>query len=128
MNKDQSELTLEQLMEIAKNPLPEDEYKNLPPVKRFIIADGLQQGTEKIPAALIYDRYLTWAKYNKLRPVSNSTFFKEFKLNFTKVRTQTGFAYLLSPKGFDLSPERLISINSQRKGNSNGNKKTTKNS
>ena len=123
MNK----MTIEELMEIAKNPLKEvDEFKHLPPVRRFIASDKIEHGDVKIPANLIYDRYLKWAANSKLETISNVKFFQELALYFNKIRTTEGYAYLMSPSGFNMSPEYLKLINADRKRISNGKKKTKK--
>ena len=113
-------------MELAKNPIKEDEFKKLPPAKRFVMSSGVQRGNVKIPAALIYDRYEAWAKTYKIRPVSMAKFFAEFKLYFDKIRYDKGFAYLMSPAGFNLSPENLVLVNSKKRISANGEKKTKK--
>ena len=123
MTKPISERSVQELMEIAKNPIKDDEFKKLPPAKRFVSSAGIIQGTDKVPAALIYDRYLNWCESYKLRPVSLRTFFQEFKLYFDKVKYGNGFAYIMSCKGFNMSPEHLAMINN-RKRNSSGKKKT----
>ncbi len=125
--KDLATLTLEELMEIAKLPLKDDETKNLPPVRRFIVSDGLQEGNDQIPAALIYDRYLNWSKINNLHPISMVHFFKELKLYYKKSKIQTGLVYFLSAKGFDLSPHKLATaISNQSAKRTSRGKKTRK--
>ena len=124
---DLKKLSPEQLMQIAKHPIKEDEYKKLPPVKRFIVSDKLEDGKEAIPAALIYDRYVKWCNIYKLKPLSIPQFFKEFAKHFNKVRLQKGNGYILSPKGFDLSPQGIAEVNERytapKKRISNGKKK-----
>lgn len=111
-SKDQSQLTIEELMEIAKNPLTVDENKGLAPVRRFIIGDGVEEGTDEIPAALVWDRYLNWATINNIEVIGNVQFFKELRLYFNKKRSNNGITYSLSQNGFDMSPEYLTLINS----------------
>lgn len=65
MKKDIKNFSVEQLMEIAKKPLKEDEFKKLPPVRRFIVSDKVQDGDYPIPAVLIYDRYENGAIYTR---------------------------------------------------------------
>lgn len=126
MTKPVSQLSVQELMELAKNPIKEDEFKKLPPAKRFVLSADIQPGKEKIPAALIYDRYEAWAKTHKIKPVSMAKFFTELKLYFDKIRYEKGFAYLMSPKGFNLSPEHQVLVNSKKRISANGEKKTKK--
>lgn len=99
------EKELERLMEIAKNPIKDDEYKKLPPARRFMMSDGILAGDYPIPAMLIYDRYIKWCDAYKIKALDIVKFFKEFALYATKKLTRDGNFYLLSPKGFDLSPQ-----------------------
>ncbi|NDE09872.1 MAG: hypothetical protein EBZ95_04810 [Chitinophagia bacterium] len=122
-----NKLTIEELMEIAKHPIKEvDEFKHLPPVRRFIASDKISQGDIKIPAMLIYDRYLKWTNSHKIEEVSKVKFFQELALYFTKIRSTDGYVYLMGPDGFNLSPEYLQLVNANRKRNSNGKKKKIK--
>ncbi len=102
------------LVEIAKNPLPEDETVKLPPVKRFMVSDGVELGTEKIRATLIYDRYVKWCAKVKIVELSSVEFFKELALYTTKKVTGKGTFYHLSPKGFNMTPEYLALVNQNR--------------
>lgn len=104
MTKPIAELSVEQLMEIAKKPIKDDEYKKLPPAKRFIVSEGIEAGDYKVPAILIWDRYVKWAKHNKVKSVSQIAFFKELALYFDKVRLTNAYGYMVTVKGFDLSP------------------------
>lgn len=99
------EKELERLMEIAKNPIKEDQYKKLPPARRFMMSDDVQTGNYPIAAMLIYDRYMKWCDAYKIKPLDMVKFFREFALYATKKVTREGNFYLLSPKGFDLSPQ-----------------------
>lgn len=122
-----NKLSIEELMEIAKHPIKEmDEFKHLPPVRRFVMADKVGHGDVKIPAMLVFDRYLKWANNHKIEVLSKVKFFQELALYFTKVKVSNGFVYLMSPEGFNLSPEYLELVNANRKRNSNGKKKKTK--
>lgn len=47
MSKLISEMSLQELMEVAKNPIKEDEFKKLPPARRFVMSDGIESGTIK---------------------------------------------------------------------------------
>lgn len=120
-----TEKSIEQLMAIAKNPIKEDEFKTLPPAKRFINSAGIKDGKDKIPAALIYDRYLQWADTYKVEAASQRGFFLELKLYFNKVKYGTGFAYIMSCDGFNMSPEYLALVNGAKR-NSYAKKKVKK--
>lgn len=111
-----NKLSIQELMEIAKNPIKEvDEFKHLPPVRRFIASDKIQNGEYRIPANLIYDRYLKWCLRSKVESISAVKFFQELALYFNKIKTNQGYSYLMNPEGFDLSPEYLKIVNSNRK-------------
>lgn len=129
--KDVTQMSLQELMEIAKNPIKEDEFRKLTPARRFILSDGVEAGDYKMPALLIYDRYVKWANAYKIKPVNKVEFFKEFAKYFKKSRTTEGFVYLMSPKGFDLSLEYLAIIKEKYKiakvkRNSSGTQKVKK--
>lgn len=112
--KDMALLTPEELMEIAKLPLKEDtELKHLPPIKQFIIGDNIQEGEDCIPAALIYDRYQTWAKINNILDIGNVKFFQELAIYFKKIRKTHNYTYQMSQNGFDLSAENIERVNSK---------------
>ncbi len=122
-----NKLSIEELMAIAKQPIKEnDEFKHLPPVRRFIASDKIAYGDVKIPAMLVYDRYIKWANNNKIEVLSKVKFFQELALYFTKIKVTNGFVYLMGPDGFNLSPEYLELINADRKRNFHGKKKKTK--
>lgn len=126
-------LSVDELIELAKKPIKDDELKKLPPVKRFVVSSGIEEGSEKIPAILIYDRYLNWAKAYKVKHLNKSMFFKELSLYFDKVRISKGFAYVMSPKGFNLTPEYYQLVNQQnptfrKRTSGNGKTKKEKNS
>lgn len=122
MNK-LNKLTVEELMVIAKYPIKEsDEFKNFSPVKRFIHSDKIMYGDIKIPAGLIYDRYLKWTNNYKIEKIAKNNFFKELSLYFNKMRTNGGIVYLMGLDGFDMSPENLQLVQSNMKRISNGKK------
>ncbi len=124
-------LPVEKLMEIAKTPIKEDEFKRLPPAKRFIISSDIMDLGERnypIPAYLIYDRYERWCDLYKVRCLDKKAFFKELALYFNKKTTSAGVHYMMSPDGFDLSPAHAEYIKNQKpkKRISNGKKTKTK--
>lgn len=115
------------LVEIARHELEVDEkVKGLPPVKRFMIGDGVEDGNVLIPAALVFDRYLKWVKLTREVPLSNIEFFKELAIYSKKKVTGKGSFYNLSPKGFNLTPEYLELVNSTRRTLTSGKRKTKK--
>lgn len=124
MDKKVSEMTLEELAQLAKTPLKEDEtLAKLPVIRRFIIQDELENGDYKVPAVLIYDRYKDWCQSNQMQIKGYVAFFKEFKHYFKRVQQRDGIFYILSPKGFDLSPQKLLEAKATfRKRISNGKK------
>lgn len=125
-NNDQSKLSIEELMEIAKHPLKDDGTKNLPPVKRFIVSYGIVAGDDLVPGAVIWDVYINWAHINQVPTLPITTFFQDFKLYFEHKKTNKGVQYRISQNGFDLSPENIALINSAHvasKRTSNGKKK-----
>ena len=124
---DQTKLSIEELMEIAKHPLKDDGTKDLPPVKRFIVSTGISADKTLVPASLIWDKYITWAEHNKVHSLPLTTFFRDFKNYFDQKTTNKGSHYLISQNGFDLSAENLALVNSSHvtaKRTSNGKKKS----
>lgn len=126
--KDLSQLTPEELMALAKNPIKAKKQKNLSPIKEFIISEDISAGTEKIAGVLVYDRYTTWCKAMSIKPFTMTKFFTEFVHYFEKKRSTSGVAYMLNPKGFDLAPEKLRKLNAeyQKRISRNVNKKKNK--
>jgi hypothetical protein len=49
MTKDLSQLTPEQLMDLAKNPIKETRKTKFSPVKEFIVSAGITAGDYPIP-------------------------------------------------------------------------------
>lgn len=103
------------LVEIAKHELPKDKATALPPVKRFMVTDGVESGNEWIPGILIYDRYVKWATVTNLPILTIVPFFQELVLYADKKYTNDGVFYKLSPKGFNLSPEYLKMVTTARR-------------
>lgn len=124
--KDLSQLTSEELIKLATNQLVEKEILpiGLSEVRRFIISENLSEGKELIPAIIIYDRYIKWSTINNTITLSETLFFKEFKLHFPKIRKTAGYFYVISPAGFDLSAEHIYQL--KQKWNSDGKFKKTK--
>lgn len=105
---------LAKLRGIAKNPIKEDQFKKLPAIRRFMMSDGVEEGDYPVPAMLIYDRYFHWCEAFKLRPLSVQKFFKEFAMYADKKAGRSGLFYMLSPKGFDLSPQYLELVRTRK--------------
>jgi hypothetical protein len=127
MTKDLSQLTPEQLMDLAKNPIKETRKTKFSPVKEFIVSAGITAGDYPIPGLIVYDRYRSWCKSYSITPITNYSFFLEFKLHFTRKVKVDGKYYLLNPEGFDLSPQHLSKLRSEhRKRTSYGSSKKKK--
>ena len=123
--KDMAKLSVEELMEIAKLPLKEKKNSNLTPIKQFIVGDNLENGTDKIPAGVVYCRYEKWALINNITPLTFRKFLSQFKNYYKKVLVSNKAYYLLSPKGFDLSLQNIAQTTEKlapKKRNSSGKK------
>lgn len=110
MSSNLKTLSLEELATLAKQPTKEDELKDLTPIRRFIVSDGIVEGTYKIPASMIYQRYLKWCSLFNQEPVIQKNFFMEFKNYFNKVKIYGGWAYQMGVNGFDLSAENIQNV------------------
>lgn len=126
-----SKLTNQELMELAKKPLKDNnkELKKLPVIRQFIISEKIVEDDTLIPAMVIYDRYERWAFGNGYKILTVTKFFMEFKKYFQKVISNSGSYYKLSPKGFDLSEQHLQEVNAKflkEKRISNGKKEDKK--
>lgn len=114
MDKKISELSLEELLALASRPI--ENTKDLakrPWIRQFIDAADLEAGDYPLPAKFIFDKYIDWCVANSVKAKSMTAFFLEFRHYFTKSvgrRTEKN-AYMMSPKGFDLSPENEARIN-----------------
>lgn len=121
MGKDLSKLTTEQLMDLAKNPIQEKRKTRFSPVKEFILSEKIVAGDYPIPGVVIYDRYTTWARANSLDILTQHKFFMELKHHFVKKTKADGKHYMISPTGFDLSPQHHSQLKEEhRKRISNG--------
>lgn len=114
------DLTREEVEKLAKTPIPEDKLKDLPYIRRFIIACQVYEGTTAVSAVLVYNRYLEWAQKSNEPIVTQQAFSRQFKLYFIKKRAQDGFYYMLNPEGFDLEqgfkiPRKRNSVNGKKK-------------
>lgn len=91
---------IDELLKLAEQPTVVKTKSN-PEIDKFILECKIVPGTKRIATYIIYYRYCIW---KKTRRISRRKFFNYFKTKFTKTRTDDGVGYLLSPKGFDLSP------------------------
>lgn len=104
MAKDISELSVEELMALAKKKIDkQDDVKHLSDVHQFILAENLKRGEIPIPAFMIYNRYIKWVDSMNRIALSNQKFFREFKHYFTRTQDRYGIYYLMQANGFDLS-------------------------
>lgn len=128
MSKDLSQLTPEELINLAKNPIQDNRKVDKNPVKEFILGNKVEPGDYPVSALIIYDRYYNWCKANAIKPITERLFFMELKHHFPKKVTRYGIFYTVSPKGFDLSGDHLSKLKAQfRKRNSaHGRKKKDK--
>lgn len=97
------ELDLDKLIELASKPKSRKVKapKEFPEMDKFFQECSILSGKKRIPAVIIYYRYFIWKKINL---VNRKKFFNYFNSKFEKTRAGTGTVYLLSPKGFDLTP------------------------
>lgn len=115
---DLKRLTAEELIKLATSQIVEEDslakYANLPHVQQFINSEGIKTGDYKVPATLVYDRYLTWTKLHDLKPKVKQMFFREFKVYFNR-KISNGYSYyFLSTDGFNLSAEYLELLKQKR--------------
>lgn len=90
-----------QLVAAALNDEP---VELLDPIKaefnKFIQASGIRSGTKAIALAMVYDKYLKWAK----RPIGKQTFYKYFRELFTVKKSANIFFAHLDPTSLGLVP------------------------
>lgn len=105
MSKDLKDLSTEELMQIAKIKVKDDENVDLPPVKRFVISENIQSGNYKVPSILVYYRYEEWCAAHSQKPLSKIKFYKEFMLYFKRERVTggKGNCFILDGEGFSSS-------------------------
>lgn len=111
------ELTLEELMLIAKKPVkdPKEFNKHLRPAKRFIISCDVKfKENSFVPAFIIYDRYERWCQLNDIKPVTVTAFFSEFKIYFKQIKKRDYIVYEIDSEGFDLSEENIAFLKQKR--------------
>lgn len=99
-------MTEEELLALAKTPIKENP-KLFPEttVHSFINDLGIKVGIDKVPAGIIYNRYLQWAAINKFKPIGKPKFFNIFKEFFKSPRNRWVRVYMLDATPFDMSDE-----------------------
>lgn len=106
MSKLSKDLTIEQLMEIAKKPIPlakdlPDTYSD---VNKFIMINSLISDEKNlVPTYIIYEHYIVWCDQNGVEPKHTKHFFSEFATYFNKVKKNGQIQYLVNGSGMDLS-------------------------
>lgn len=112
MSKDLKDLSTEELMQIAKIKVKDDDNVDLPPVKRFVVSENIQSGNYRVPSVLVYYRYEEWCASHSQQPLSKIKFFKEFMLYFKRERMAGGKAncFILDGEGFPSSEIHKISM------------------
>lgn len=116
MTKDLKGLSTEELMQIAKIKVKDDENVDLPPVKRFVLSENIQSGNYRVPSVLVYYRYEEWCATHSQKPLSKIKFFKEFMLYFKRERMTGGKAncFILDGEGFPSSEIHKITTVKRR--------------
>jgi hypothetical protein len=100
------------LIEIAKKEpkvaFKKDPISDFDDIRQFIADNNIRShGTARIPAHLIYTRYVNWCRLNNVEPRKSVGFFKRFKKLFN-TKTQNNLSYyLLYPEGWDMTFESL---------------------
>ena len=101
-----NDYTVEDLLRL----LDEEELEKAPPVtyqtkiEEFLIEFSIDLGVDRIPNYIIYYTY----KEKFGGELSKVEFFRQFKKEFTQVRTGKQRCYLLDKDSFDMSREGLI--------------------
>lgn len=105
------------LMKIAKKELKEPKKKadsNLEQIRDFIRLCELKESDEHlVPLMMIFDKYESWCKNNKIIPMPKIKFSKLFALSFNRVEKKNIIYFALSPKGFDFTAENQQRIKQQ---------------
>lgn len=101
-SKSLDNIDVDKLLEIVTAPRKVKPSKAYPEIDQFILETNVTVGKRRIPTHIIYYTYAMW---KKTRLVPRLKFINYFKTKFTKVKTDHGIGFLLSIKGFDLSPQ-----------------------
>jgi hypothetical protein len=100
--KDDAE-DIRKLLELASQPKQYrvKKQKTNPEIDNFISENNILSGKKRIPSYIVYYKYYLW---KQKRLIQRRKFFDYFKTKFEKTRTIDGIGFLLSPKGFDMTP------------------------
>lgn len=104
-SRDQSD-ELEKLIQLATAKSNEPEDYNFSEAERFVAANNISPGSQKITLSLLWYTYLQWAD----KPVPRNHFLAGFKKLFQMKRIGEGRYFLLSPEPFDLSLDTHFKI------------------
>lgn len=102
--KDIYDLSIEDLVELAKNPQPSEKTTS-DQVNQFILELNIRHGSTKVHNSIIYYEYKKWITYGRQ---TREEFFKYFSKRFASVRQKDGVYYLLDPNCFDTSRESYL--------------------
>jgi hypothetical protein len=122
-NKLIQELSVEELLALAKGAKPEDIIEKISEAAKFIYALNIQDGREKISALLVYHTYKQWKGWDNKRQ-SKRYFFRDFNEYFKPQRTRDGLVYFLDPKSFDTSKENYWLMRADMRHDKKRRKKT----
>ena len=107
---EEKELSIEQLIELAKQPPTEQEvYEDkLSEVKRFALEKGIKEGNANVPSYQLYFFFVDWHKEkypHRKKIIDVRQFGKEMTKYFghLRVKTQAAFCYKIDPTPFDIT-------------------------
>ncbi len=104
-NKIVHELSIEELLEIAKGAKPEDTFGDkVTEAARFIYDLKIRAGTTKISGQLVYWHYKSYKGFRNTKQ-PKPLFYRDFNKYFKVERNKHGTYYNLDPAPFDLSKE-----------------------
>lgn len=86
------------LLEIAESSDEDVEMGQINDAKRFVYANGIKHGSDKIQATIVWKMYKTW-KYEGRRQ-NRIHFFRDFSEMFNKVFINKATYYLLDATAF----------------------------
>lgn len=110
MSDDKKDLSLEELIEIAKTPTKEKikTQSFISEAHEFAIRYNIQPGEYKVKSQFIYEVYRKWKNYKNYQ--SKVKFFRDFGTMFDKTRDAYHTYYLLDPSPFDTADEAYEKI------------------
>lgn len=102
---DKKEYTVEELLEIAKDPrqFKEKEKSYLSEAHRFAVHFDMKPGSYRVRSAVVYELYKKWKNNSKYQ--TKTKFFTDFSKIFEKGSTGKFNYYLLDPTPFHLSDD-----------------------